>query len=222
MSYPTYRSKNDKINSFADRLQGCFIYSMNGTAPTTDSEALIALASYSYWLSMGALLDEYGMHDVAVPVIDDALLMQGGLEPSFILPPEIAKALPINKRSKLPGRGFKTLPKAKKTPSKERGKVVYQSHCAQCHGPDGQGYKTNGVQSFPPLWGEHSYNWGAGMHKVDTSAHFIAENMPLGQSIKLTPQQAWDVATFMNSHDRPIDPRKKRSNEPITNKHLTK
>ncbi|ESQ15935.1 MAG: hypothetical protein N838_12555 [Thiohalocapsa sp. PB-PSB1] len=31
--------------------------------------------------------------------------------------------------------------------------------------------------------------------------------MPLGNYIDLTEQQAWDVAAFMNSHERPQDPR---------------
>ena len=31
--------------------------------------------------------------------------------------------------------------------------------------------------------------------------------MPLGQGGTLTDQQAWDVATFMDSRERPQDPR---------------
>lgn len=45
------------------------------------------------------------------------------------------------------------------------------------------------------------------MHRVNTAADFIYENMPLEKSIQLTPQQAWDVAAFINSHERPQDPR---------------
>ncbi|MFC6978335.1 c-type cytochrome [Microbulbifer taiwanensis] len=32
-AYPAYRKKNDKVNSFAERLQGCFTYSTNGEGP---------------------------------------------------------------------------------------------------------------------------------------------------------------------------------------------
>lgn len=36
--YPAYRKKNDKVNTFAERLQGCFQFSMNGgTPPAADS-----------------------------------------------------------------------------------------------------------------------------------------------------------------------------------------
>lgn len=36
---------------------------------------------------------------------------------------------------------------------------------------------------------------------------FINANMPLGLGGSLSEQQAWDVAWFMNSHERPQDPR---------------
>jgi thiosulfate dehydrogenase len=60
---------------------------------------------------------------------------------------------------------------------------------------------------FPPLCGEHSYNWGAGMHHIDNAAAYIQANMPLGNYLALTDQHAWDVAAFMNSRERPQDPR---------------
>ncbi|MDN2666010.1 cytochrome C, partial [Vibrio sp. 14N.309.X.WAT.E.F5] len=48
-----------------------------------------------------------------------------------------------------------------------------------------------------------------GMHRVNTAAYFIYENMPLGKSQQLSIQDAWDVAAFVNSHERPQDPRYK-------------
>ena len=45
------------------------------------------------------------------------------------------------------------------------------------------------------------------MHKIDTAAAYIKANMPLGSYLQLTDQHAWDVAAFMNSHERPQDPR---------------
>ena len=52
-----------------------------------------------------------------------------------------------------------------------------------------------------------SFNWGAGMANINNAAGFIKANMPLGQGGTLTDQQAWDVATFIDSHERPQDPR---------------
>ena len=55
--------------------------------------------------------------------------------------------------------------------------------------------------------GENSYNWGAGMASIDNAAAFIRANMPLGQGGTLSVQQAWDVATYVDSQVRPQDPR---------------
>lgn len=53
-AYPSFRTKNDRINTFAQRLQGCFRFSMNGRVPPADSAVIVALTSYAYWLATGA------------------------------------------------------------------------------------------------------------------------------------------------------------------------
>ena len=45
------------------------------------------------------------------------------------------------------------------------------------------------------------------MTSIRNAAGFIKANMPLSQGNSLTDQEAWDVATFVDSHDRPQDPR---------------
>lgn len=118
----------------------------------------------------------------------------------------MAQGAPVGK--KLPGAGYnKAGYKPPKQPSYARGKKVYADHCALCHGDTGQGQYAGGKTVFPPLWGAHSFNWGAGMHSVKTAATFIRDNMPLSRAGTLTDQQAWDVAYFMDSHERPQDPR---------------
>jgi thiosulfate dehydrogenase len=54
VAYPAYRTKNNKVSSYAERLDGCFRFSMNGRTPPEDSDVMIALISYSYWLATGA------------------------------------------------------------------------------------------------------------------------------------------------------------------------
>ena len=49
------------------------------------------------------------------------------------------------------------------------------------------------------------------MGRISNAAAFIKANMPLGLGGSLSEQQAWDVALYMNSHDRPQDPRYKGS-----------
>ena len=49
------------------------------------------------------------------------------------------------------------------------------------------------------------------MGSLKNASGFIKANMPLGLGGTLSDQQAWDVAQFMNSHERPQDPRYKGS-----------
>lgn len=53
VAYPAYRSKNDHVNTFQERLQGCFRYSLNGKAPPFNDKVLVALESYAYFLAQG-------------------------------------------------------------------------------------------------------------------------------------------------------------------------
>lgn len=108
----------------------------------------------------------------------------------------------------LPGRGYPSV-KQNEDPSSQRGEIIYQTRCALCHGADGLGQKhRNGVgYLFPPLWGDDSYNKGAGMHSVRQAAGFIKANMPLGVGFTLTDQEALDVASYMWIQNRPMDPR---------------
>ena len=89
-----------------------------------------------------------------------------------------------------------------------RGKAVFISKCKVCHGNNGEGLLTADKRSYtyPPLWGLHSYNDGAGMYRVSNLAGFVKNNMPFGatyQNPQLTDEEAWDVAAFVNSQPRP-------------------
>ena len=87
---------------------------------------------------------------------------------------------------------------------RKHGEVVYAAQCASCHGVAGQG--THNPQSgyvIPPLWGNDSFNDGAGMARVYTAAAFVKHNMPLGQGGKLSAQEAVDVASFFTRQPRP-------------------
>ena len=165
-NYPAYRSKNRHVNTFAERLQGGFRYSMNGKAPQLGDPVLVALESYAFFLARGA---------------------RTGVSP--------------------PGRGY---PKLAQPVSLDiaRGRDVYAAKCALCHGASGEGQATaDGYTVFPPLWGARSYNWGAGMSSVANAAGFIKANMPLGQGNTLSDEEAWSVAAFIDSRERPQDPR---------------
>lgn len=89
------------------------------------------------------------------------------------------------------------------------GKATFEQHCVVCHGNNGQGIRPgeNAMYQFPPLWGNDSYNHGAGMHRVITAAEFIKGNMPFQQATYdkpvLTDMEAYNVAAYINSFDRP-------------------
>lgn len=93
----------------------------------------------------------------------------------------------------------------------EAGRQVYLTYCQSCHGANGEGYRSmaagdNGPFVIPPVWGDGSYNNGAGMNRVLTAAAFIRGNMPLGtpwHRPALTDEQAFDVSAYINSQPRP-------------------
>ena len=121
----------------------------------------------------------------------------------------MAKGAPVG--TPVPGSGYPKLKKPAQAADYARGEKVYTQNCALCHGADGLGQRAGDKQVFPPLWGPKSFNWGAGMHQLANAAGFIQANMPLGKGGSLSEQDAWDVAVFMNSHERPQDPRFKGS-----------
>jgi thiosulfate dehydrogenase len=89
-------------------------------------------------------------------------------------------------------------------PNPARGKQIYAEKCAVCHGATGEGTKNPaGGYMFPPVWGNSSFNIGAGMARTYTAAAFIRHNMPLGQGNTLSEQDAVDVAEFMTHQTRP-------------------
>jgi len=54
VAYPAFRSKNNQVNTFEQRLEGCFRFSMNGKMPPADSLVVVSLVSYAFWLATGA------------------------------------------------------------------------------------------------------------------------------------------------------------------------
>lgn len=160
--FPEYRSRRGAVESLQDRINDCFLRSMNGRPLPSGSAEMTAMLAYIAWLSSG------------VPV---------GRE--------------------VQGRGFRDI-RAPAPPDPVRGKTLYAAKCASCHGASGEGVRSGPTAyAFPPLWGEQSFNVGAGMARVSVAAAFVQAKMPLGNAGTLTDQEAVDIAAFFTAQPRP-------------------
>ncbi|WP_226443233.1 c-type cytochrome [Quatrionicoccus australiensis] len=116
---------------------------------------------------------------------------------------------------KVAGRGIGKIDK-KIVPNSENGRKIYADQCAICHGENGEGLKNAaGQMVYPPLWGDESFNIGAGMARTYTAAAFVKRNMPIGFHDKfplgqggLSDQEAVDVAEYFSHQPRPDFPDK--------------
>lgn len=176
---PVFDKDKQMYTSLTNNIANCFMMSLNGVSPNSQSKPMLALRSYIQWLGKSIPQNSIVKHkDV--------------------------------KYIKLPTDYTQDLDKVKYN----RGQKIYEKKCAFCHGTNGEGeFDTTIVKGkkrlryvFPALWGRYSYSWGSKMSQIDTAAAFIKYAMPMNGH-KLTDRQAWDVALFINSHERPQDPR---------------
>lgn len=86
------------------------------------------------------------------------------------------------------------------TPNIDDGEELYQQSCISCHAGDGAG---TGSNTGPALWGDDSFNDGAGIARMTKMSGYIQNNMPVGAEKTLTDQEAADLAAYVLSQDRP-------------------
>ena len=153
--FPQYRGRSGKVDLIEDRVNDCFLRSMNGKALSPHGSEMRDIVAYLAFLSRGFPVGGE-MEGQAVPALD-------------ALKGDTAK-----------------------------GRAVFAANCVKCHGATGQG-----TPAAPPLWGTNSYNIGAGMARLQSSARFIHQLMPRDRPGALSPQQAFDVASYINSRPRP-------------------
>ena len=115
----------------------------------------------------------------------------------------------IPKKHKPKGSGIMDIPFLNRSADPQHGKIVFANKCQRCHGDNGQGQKNAAGfgYTYPPLWGENSYNTAAGLFRLSRFAGYVKNNMPFDEAEydnpQLTNEEAWDVAAFVNSQPRP-------------------
>lgn len=116
----------------------------------------------------------------------------------------------VPKGEKPTGVGITDVAYLERAADSVKGRIVYGGKCQSCHGADGEGIVNLQVPGYiyPPLWGKHSYNTGAGLYRLSRFAGYVKENMPYNQASHanpvLTDEEAWDIAAFVNSQPRPV------------------
>ena len=118
----------------------------------------------------------------------------------------VGKAVPANTTPR--GTGIRELPYMHRAADPVKGEWVYNNFCANCHGKNGEGVPDEAKigYKYPPLWGKNSYNISAGLYRLSRFAGFVKYNMPNTTNYHnpvITDEQAWDVAAFVNSRERP-------------------
>jgi len=105
--------------------------------------------------------------------------------------------LAMNPQAPLGPQHVPPLASAAASADAKRGALLYGDYCAGCHGDNGLG-----SDDGPPVWGEMSYNDGAGLARIDKLAAWLKVAMPLDDPF-LNEQESLDIAAYVNSHSRP-------------------
>ncbi len=175
-AFPAYSGREKTVQTLQDRINNCFMRSMNGKRPIIDTKASVAMATYVTWLSEGMKMKM----DTKRP------------------------CSPMNsERWAKNAKKFAGVQKKATHANYENGKKIFTAKCASCHGANGQGMGTFPPLWGKNAKGEWlAYNTGAGMSKLNKSAAWVQSNMPLGQGGSLKDQEAADVMLYVDAQER--------------------
>jgi len=110
-SFPAYSKREKTVQTLQDRINNCFMRSMNGKRPIIDTEASIAMATYITWLSEG------------LPI---------KMNPKKPVGSFYTHIWPMKKT-------FAPMIKKATHANYKNGEKLYKQKCASCHAQDGQG-----------------------------------------------------------------------------------
>jgi len=175
-AFPAYSKREKTVQTLQDRINNCFMRSMNGKRPIIDTEASIAMATYITWLS-----DGMPMH----------------MDTKRPCSPNNSARWAKNAKK------FAGIQKKATHANYLNGQKLFEAKCASCHGKNGAGMGTFPPLWGKNAKGEWlSYNTGAGMSKLNKGAAWVQSNMPLGQGGTLSDQEAADIMLYVDAQPR--------------------
>ncbi|MSO45925.1 MAG: c-type cytochrome [Acidobacteria bacterium] len=182
--FPEYNRRVGRLISLNDRIVECFIRSENGAARLEAKGESLTL-------------------DPAVlptPMSREVLALQAYLV-------WLSRGAEVGRNPTW--RGQNTIASSALIPveklDRQQGEAIYTEQCITCHGADGQGVAV-GTKRPGPLWGNDSWNDGAGAARIYTLAGIVRYTMPYLNPGSLTDAEAQLVAAFINSKPRPAYP----------------
>jgi thiosulfate dehydrogenase len=183
-AYPEFNRRAGRLITIEDRIIECFKRSMDASRP------------------------EKALHDTAVN--DNSMdRMRQSKEVRAIVAYLGWLSNGIQKGRKISWRGQNSVPQEKYIPPDRmdtaRGHLLYTEKCVSCHREDGEGVFI-GDKKTGPLWGEESWNDGAGAARVYTLAGILRYTMPYLDPGSLTDEEAQNIAAYINSKPRPVYP----------------
>ena len=175
-AFPAYSKREKTVQTLQDRINNCFMRSMNGKRPIIDTKASVAMATYVTWLSTG------------MPMKMDTK----------------RPCSPLNsKRWAKNAKKFAKIQRKATHANYVHGKKLFEAKCAMCHGKDGAGMGTFPPLWGQDKHGHWlAYNTGAGMSKLNKGAAWVQSNMPLGQGGTLKDQEAADIMLYVDAQPR--------------------
>lgn len=174
-AFPAYSKRHKRLQTLQERIDGCFVRCM-GSDSLMGTKPMRAVEAYIAWLS-----DGYEMK----------MNTKG------------ARSFNITKKWEINTKKFANIQRKATHQNYLNGKKLYEVKCASCHGINGEG-----VGGQVPLWGKSangkwlSYGADGSMAKLNNSATWMQDNMPLGQERTLVDQEVADIALYINSHER--------------------
>lgn len=184
-TYPMYLPRAGAVLNTPQKINECFLRSLNGQSLDTAGKEMRSLVAYVNWLGKDVKKENklHGSGAIKPPLfIDRAASPQNG---EAVYKKHCARCHGNN------GEGILYADAIKDETKQQGGTATEEDYFY-----------------YPPLWGVSSYNAVATLYRVSKLAGFVKYNMPYPVTHSnpvLTDEEAWDVAAYINNNPRPVN-----------------